>query len=612
MTPDDSFDLSQLEHASFEVVRRGFDPSAVRGQLQRAAEEIRQLRRARDELAGRLAEFDYVAEDRLEAHKVAEVLGVEAAQVLEAAHDAAETRAERAEREAQAVRDDALAAADASRLEAGRESEEIISEGKREAERLVDDGRERGREMVNEAQLVRERMLRDLARKRQTGRAQVEQLRAGRDRLLESLTVAQRDLDDAVTDLVESVPEARAAAERAGLRVAAEETPTVERLEAEIEAARLVGHPLVDDGSGAGDDDPSFITGEMEALTHIDAALGDEATTEVDDSSELFDIDAEEAEDELAAELGPDEEPEPGQEPEPGPDEEPELEEEPELAPESEPEPEPEPGPEPEPEPGPDEDSEAESEEVGDEVDPDPGSGVFARLRESRGPADVEEPASEAAPHEPAPEPEAEPVDDARDEVRRLAENAAARALKKVLVDEQGTLLDGVRRSGSDAIHAVVDDAARHADPYESAAVPVLQDLAAKLGASLSLDLEVALSQIRVIALDPVRERLVDVADRSDDEDELSDTVRALYRESRSRRIPEAAAAAVVATEGSAMIASSEGDLRWVVDPEGPCGPECGDNALAGAVPTGDAYPTGDLHPPAHPACTCRLVHADA
>ena len=80
--------------------------------------------------------------------------------------------------------------------------------------------------MVNEAQAVRERMLSDLARKRQTGRAQVEQLRAGRDRMLESLTIAQQSLDAAVKDLVDSVPEARAAAERAGLRIATQQLRT--------------------------------------------------------------------------------------------------------------------------------------------------------------------------------------------------------------------------------------------------------------------------------------------------------------------------------------------------------------------------------------------------
>lgn len=582
MPPDDSLDVSQLEHATFDVVRRGFDPAPVRGELQRAAEEIRQLRRLRDELAGRLAEFDDVSVDRLEAHRVAEALGVEATQVLEAAHGAALERAERAEREAQAVRDEAIAAADASRIEADREREEIIATAEAEAEQLAEDGRARGREMVNEAQLVRERMLRDLARKRQTGRAQVEQLRAGRDRLLESLTVSQRDLDHAVNDLVESVPEARAAAERAGLRVAAEVVPTVERLEAEIEAARLVGHPLIDDNSGQGADEPSFITGEMEALTLVDAALGDEAeeVEEVeheaggdDNSPELFDIEAEEP--------APEPEPEPVDEPEP----ESELADEPEPEPVDEAEPEPEPTDEPEPEP----------EDDADAYD------VFSRLRESRA-AMVEE--------APEPEPEPEPVDDTHAEARNDAVSATARALKRVLVDEQGTLLDGVRRSGADAIHEVVDDADGHADPYESAALPVLQDLAATMGASLSLELDVALSQIRVIALDPVRQRLLDVVERSDDEDELSDTIRALYRESRSRRVPEASAAAVIATEGSVVVAGTEDSLRWIVEVDGPCGPECADNALAGPTPAGAAYPTGDIHPPAHAGCTCRLVPA--
>ena len=113
--------------------------------------------------------------------------------------------------------------------------------------------------MVNEAQAVRERMLSDLARKRQTGRAQVEQLRAGRDRLLESLTIAQQSLDAAVKDLVDSVLRHAPAERRLADRN--EPTPTVETMEAEIEAARLVGHPLVDGIAAPGsagdlDDEP--------------------------------------------------------------------------------------------------------------------------------------------------------------------------------------------------------------------------------------------------------------------------------------------------------------------------------------------------------------------
>ena len=269
-SPADDLDPARLEAASFDLVRRGFDPAAVRAELQRAAREIRRLRLDRDELAGRLAEFDEVSTEHLEAHRVAEALGVEATQVIEAAHHAAKERAERAEREADAVREEAIAAAQQMRDEALAERDEMLVAARREAEEIVEEGRVRGRDMVAEAQTVRERMLRDLARKRQTGRAQVEQLRAGRDRLLESLSVAQSSLDTAVDDLVNAVPEARAAAERAGLRVTSEPTPTPEELEGEIEAARLVGHPLVDDIADPGPVDDAFTTGEMDALSHLD------------------------------------------------------------------------------------------------------------------------------------------------------------------------------------------------------------------------------------------------------------------------------------------------------------------------------------------------------
>jgi cell division septum initiation protein DivIVA len=268
--PVDDLDPARLESADFEQVRRGFDPAAVRGELHRAAQEIRRLQRDRDELAGRLAEFEGVSTGQLEARRVAAALGVEATQVLEAAHQAASERAERAEREADAVRDEAREVAEQVRADAFAEREQILDEARREAETVMADGRERGRDMVAEAQTVRERMLRDLARKRQTGRAQVEQLRAGRDRLLESLSIAQDSLDTAVADLVNSVPEARSAAERAGLRVTSESVPTADELEGEIEAARVVGHPLLDDVVDPGPVDDTFTTGEMEALPHLD------------------------------------------------------------------------------------------------------------------------------------------------------------------------------------------------------------------------------------------------------------------------------------------------------------------------------------------------------
>jgi hypothetical protein len=526
MTDGASLDPSELDQASFELVRRGFDPLPVQRTLQHAAAVIRDLRRERDVLAARVAEVEAVLSEPLEAHRVAEALGAEATQVLEAAHAAAAERAERAEREAEAIRAEALAAADTTRAEAIAAREETLAAAERDAEEVAEDGRQRGRDMVNEAQAVRERMLSDLARKRQTGRAQVEQLRAGRDRLLESLTIAQQSLDAATKDLVDSVPEARAAAERAGLRIANEPTPTVETMEAEIEAARLVGHPLVDGIAAPGsagdlDDepDPAFVTAEMEALTHVDKALDPSNEAE---SAASEDADGDEGVD--------DEHDEPS-----GPDDPP-----PDEATQSEPS-----------EPEVDDPEVDEPAATGDAVDD-----LFARLRGDRN-DDPEVKSEEAS----QPDAESEPEHEAEQEaavsadpnqaLRARAESVATRALKKVLVEEQSTLLDGVRRSGSDAIAVVVADADAHAAPYESAIDAAFDEIIEAVGGDAG-SRQAGYEQLRTVALDPVRSRLLEVAERTDDADELSDTVRGLYRESRSRRLPMAAAAAVSAVIGPA------------------------------------------------------------
>jgi len=560
---------------------------AVKSRLRRAAKAIRDLQAEIDLLRSAPPKSDRGDDDQLEPHRVAEALGAEATRVLESAHQAARDRAERADREAAAVRDEAIAAAELARTSARAEAEEILERARRDAETIVDDGRSHGRHMVAEAQTVRERMLGDLSRKRQTARAQVEQLRAARDRLLESLAVVQQSLDTSMADLVASVPEARAAAERAGMRIKDEPVPTPEHMEAELEAARLVGHPLVQDIVDPGPE-PTFDTGEVESLAQLDTLDG-----RGDKHLDLFDADDHE-------------------QPEP----------EPEVVVEPEPEPEPEPAPDPE--------AAAVSEEAvepdvvteperGVEPEPENGDGVdhiFAQLRSSE-PDNVAEPEPAndgVAKPEPEvvvePEPErASPVDVSRQ--RCLSD--AARALKKIVVDEQGALLDAIRRTGIEALREMADDPESHAAAYDEVVVPVLNAYVAAADVSEPVDLTAALHQTHVIALEPVRHRLADFVKRSDEGDppdagEMTDAVRALYRESRSRRVPEAVAAAVVAVDAAIVIASAPAKVRWVVDPEGPCGPDCADNALAGDMETGLPFPTGDIHPPARLACTCRLV----
>ncbi len=546
---------------------------AVRSRLKVVAVAIRELRSEIEVLESRLSETDAVDGDRLEAHRIAEALGAEATRVLESAHLAAQERAERAEREAAAVREEALTAADATRTLAKTESDGIIEVAKRDAENLVEDGRAHGRHMVAEAQTVRERMLGDLSRKRQTGRAQVEQLRAARDRLLESLAVVQQSLDSAMADLVGSIPEARAAAQRAGMRIKDEPIPTARHMEAEIEAARAVGHPLVQD---IGDPGPelTFGPGEVEPSAQLKSLEGTS-----DDRPEFFDVEAA-----VPPEAGSPPEREAGSPPEP----EVESPSEPEVESPSEPE-----------------------AGRGPDVQVDGVDDLFAKLRSSSTDIDT---GTGTVRSEPVPEVEAESlVGDVSAGRRQTAASRTARALKKVVVDEQGALLDGIRRSGVEALRELVDDPEGHFTAYDEAALSVLKGYAVEIGAPGEIDLTGALGQLHSMAIDPIRYRLSEFVRRDDEGDEpdaseVSDAVRAMYRESRSRRVPEAAAAAVVAVEGLVVIATGPSKVRWVVDPDGPCGPDCADNALAGEVDPGAPFPTGDTHPPAHVACTCRLV----
>ena len=599
---DEAIDPGDLESRSFPITRRGFDPTEVRSQLQAAASEIRRLQRLCNELSGRLTESQQAGRGDTDARRVTEMLGVEVSGVLEAAHNAAASRIERAESEAEAMSHEARSAVESVLADATAQSTELVASARLEAEEIVEESRNHGREMVNEAQTVRERMLRDLARKRQTGRTQIEQLRAGRDRLLDALTTVQTSLDTAIEDLVTSVPEARTAANRAGLRISSEPTPTTDDLEAEIEAGRLVGHPLVADSPLPGPISDTFTTGEMEALDHLDALSVNTEETAADEST------ADES-----AELS-----QPEAEPDPQPEHEPRSEVEAEAEAEIEAEVEAEAEAEIEAEV----EAEAESESVSetDSCDlPRNARDVFARLRSSRAATE-----SESAPEQVAeppqsskseatgdPEPTADATADSNGAVRKRAADAAAKAMKKVLVDEQGSLLDGIRRSGAAAMTSF-DEAASHNASYDEAAIPALREQCVSLGGPTELDLTPALANIHVIALEPVRRRLTDIAEQFDGEEELSDAVRALYREARSRHLNDAASAASVAVDGLVKIDKAHQDkanrtVRWVVNADGSCGADCADNALAGEVVAGDKFPTGDRFPPAHPMCTCQL-----
>ena len=579
-----------VEEIDFAVVRRGYEPERVRRRLQEAAAEIRRLNTEVTELSERLVQFEASPHDDLEA-RVAEALGDETVKVLQAARRAAQERIARAE----------------------AESAELVERAHTAAAAIVDESRDRGAEVVQEARNVRERILTDLARKRRTHRMEVEQLRTVRDHLLESLSICQQGLASWVEELVQVVPRARAAAERAGLLVAAEPEDTVSEFEAEIETGRLVGLPL--DEMPAGDEAADEPGEPLVAESGRDDAPSDSAS--IRDEDEPVGGDAESDAHDPQAE--PEELSEPPLEPVAG---------SPRVAPYDI---------EAEPEGGPDEsalagfidefgigsvgdsaepvvliveDGAASADEpVGDaaesvvlvvedaaesveemedgeaviladeEVDepaagaspPSDAGAIFARLRavgqrfsgEAAEPAEADPPVadppeSESESGEPpeaaaddgasAPVVAAEHVEEGSEEddlisaARAVAVGEIARRLKRTVVDEQGELLDALRRMGPRALEARVGlDTTR----YTRAVRGPLEDFASDIDVSIDdINLEAASGAVVSMLVDPVRSRLRDLAAETDDLEAVSAVVRAVYRESRSRRADAAAAEA--------------------------------------------------------------------
>ena len=233
----------------FAAAFRGISELEVRNFLKRVAEELTLARTREEELIVQIDDLrdqvkspPIVTEDRL-----LDALGEETARVLRSAQESAEQIRQRAEEkaaatvaaaeaaatatreeadaDAAAMRDDAQIAAAARESEASDYSEQLRMTADTEVEALraatdaatesmrqesiaaasseVEAAKEAGRELVNEARAVRERILADLGRRRLLLQAQVDELRAGRDRLLDAYRVVKRTLGDATEALVQ-------------------------------------------------------------------------------------------------------------------------------------------------------------------------------------------------------------------------------------------------------------------------------------------------------------------------------------------------------------------------------------------------------------------------
>jgi DivIVA domain-containing protein len=642
LAPDD------VARHTFASVRRGFDPDEVRAYLESVAVGLRSIADREHQLLEELADAEHrAANPVLDEPTLTTALGTETARVLHSAHEVAAEMVAKAEAEADRLLSEGRAEIEHSRSSTESRLAELTAESEaaagellertnqqiaagldsahREADELMAQARDECRAMVDEAQGLRARVLADLAKRRKVLHAQIEQLRAGRERLAETVQGVRRSIDVIADDLFAAEDNARLAAEAAGREAIAQpDEGTPEELAAalladEAQASPDLGgvveseqHDLPDgadpDAVGAGIFDGQAVPDdsgpqpEPEA-PHQASGAGAEAPSA-----------------ETAMPLG-EAVPPPGEKvdalfaklraasDEPADSEDPPTTEtagKPEKAPKSE--------------------KAAKSTKKAATKPAPPAAAVAAK--EVTVAADTA--AEIVADHEDRDEDGDDPPEERspfaiqRDGMTDPIVKALARRLKRTLQDSQNELLDSLRSNGSHWSVDLLPDPVEHLDAYATAALPSLEQ-AAEAGIAFAgtggaadppVDAVAGIAhQLADAVVGPLRRRLSDDDGLADAEESVvADHVGSAFREWKGERIERLAGDQVVAAFSLGTIAAVAKDqsaqLEWVAVAGGgdaPC-PDCEDNGLNGVLSPGEEFPTGHLHPPAHPGCRCVLV----
>ncbi len=500
-------------------------------------------------------------------------------QLREAAEAHATERTDSADSAASERERESIEHADASRAAAERSAAETAERAVADAASEIERTREAGRALVEEARAVRERVLADLARRRALMQAQLDELRTGREQLLDAYRVVKQTLADAITAL--SGVAAKAHAE-GGIEI---EPVPEDGIDFSLDAD---DGPVTADTADTDDDGP------------VDAG-GDKAP-----------------EPSLAAEPDPMPPLEPAGPPLLGHDENPASATAVDALFARLKEGRSEPVPVPAPVPDSDSDSNVAVDVVVDEATEPPAT---AAANEPAVSVDLvsEEPVPARA-VVPAPVVEIPLEFAARDEAVAKVRSALGRRAKRALQDEQNELLDGLRKAkGRPSAEAVLPSLGGQGETWAEVLAPAVDEVYRAATRAMSGDGStdgVPHDYLVVLATDlgaPLRDRLVSAFAHSPDEGDAEDgdvaqRVGSRYREWRTQSLDGALSDALVAAwaRGTIDAAPEAARLRWVT-PSGGCCPDCDDDALE-TTPRGQAFPTGHSAPPAHPGCRCVIA----
>ena len=633
--------------ATFPSSRRGFDQNEVRDFLRMVSAELSRQQERITFLERELLNSQQAVPAppiELNEETITELLGEETARIVQAAREAAgkikvrsEETATRLVREAT---DEAARIREDAELEAARVRQDATSDA--EAEILM--AKQQGRDMVNEARAYRERVLADVARRRELAREQIEDLMHGRDRIVQVFDRARIATEDVLRELDDVAEEP---SEFVNLAPTTGPIPIIVQAD-EIEAREAV-RPAVSSAPAFApydqDEDVAVMAAEVvfdrSALIE-DVVITEQTVTEqiiveevVVDVAAVTDISVTEDDAPIApvVELVV-EAPVSNVVPLFARQETPVVVEN-----------------------TVDIDSELDDDED-DENDPPlviveqkakvvvpPADDIFAKLRRSGAESIAKEVATtqvkKTEPKKKAVDKVVEPIVETvvvpeveevavatpfelRDAALAPVIAAMSRKLKRVLADEQNEVLDILRGKLSvKTLDAIVGPKAEHSARMIEALEVSLKAGALAGAKSLSdasdkelqkmVATQMAAINEYVIAtvVVPLRERLSrSISQASGDNAELTSLVRVVYREWKNQHVDTQVDNIAQTSFGRGAFAALTPGTKvcWKVDPNGPACADAEDNSLAGFVVAGDAFPTGHTHAPAHAGCRCALV----
>jgi cell division septum initiation protein DivIVA len=612
--------------AQFSVVRRGFEQEEVRDLLRGVSAELARLQERERFLESELRAMQtrgLSAPGALDEEMVTALLGEETARVLTSAREAAKQQIARAAETAERLVREASSDAARIRQEAEIESSRKRNDAVADVEAEIELAKQQGREMVIEAREYREKVLSELARRRELAREQIEHLIHDRDRLVAAFDRARLAANDVVGDLTE-------------FDELSEEVARISGLSTPVDATAPIFFDYTKEPDAIPQSSESI---EGEKVVGVIAESIDSITIETVDSVEVVEVvevkEIIEVEEVIVVEEVIEEAPDTTvvamHEAPAGMSEHPSSEppaqehiaevvqlfgkkrkevESPQVVNEVV-----------EPPVAVVEPVEAKKEPVAATPQKKSVDDLFARLKQTN----TAEVARTTKPKVVVPKVD-QGVFDHRDEVLEPIMVLITRKMKRVLADEENSMLTYLQGKKSIvALEKVLPAADEHLQMYVealsedviSAAMAGAQSLSKSLKADLrkrvtrSAVMQVVSRTMDESTIRPLREKIQRAVEQSNgDKDEMSNLIRSVYREMKMQRVEQQVSdiARMAYSRGAYLVLDQGTQVCWMVDPNGPSCADAEDNSLAGSTDLGSEFPTGHVHPTAHAGCRCLIA----